>query len=66
MKEPSPENSIVFGAYRLDLADERLWRKKKAIELRPKAFNVLRCLAEHAGQLVTKGALLEAVWGRRW
>ena len=34
------------------------------VELRPKAFGVLRYLAEHAGRLVTKEALLDAVWGQ--
>src|SRR5215510_13676469 len=32
------------------------------VSLPPKVFAVLRRLVEHAGQLVTKEALLEAVW----
>src|SRR5262249_22995439 len=32
------------------------------VRLPPKVFAVLRQLVEHAGQLVTKEALLEAVW----
>src|SRR5215510_15351535 len=32
------------------------------VSLPPKVFAVLRLLVEHAGQLVTKEALLEAVW----
>src|SRR5262249_50986862 len=34
----------------------------QAIALRPKVFAVLRHLVEHAGQLVTKQQLLDAVW----
>ena len=64
MKELSQENSFAFGTYRLDLVDERLWRQQVPVELRPKAFNVLRYLVEHAGKLVTKDALMEAVWGQ--
>ena len=64
MRTVEQSHVITFGAYRLDLVDERLWRKKKAVELRPKAFNVLRYLVEHAAQLVTKDALLDAVWGQ--
>src|SRR5262247_1190213 len=32
------------------------------VRLPPKVFAVLRLLVEHAGQLVTKEALLQAVW----
>src|SRR5262245_36077911 len=53
---------LVFGPFRLDLRDERLWRGPEAIPLPPKIFAVLCCLVSQAGQLVTKAALLEAVW----
>ena len=42
--------------------NERLSQGMQAIPLRPKAFGVLAHLVEHAGQLVTKQQLLEAVW----
>jgi predicted ATPase/DNA-binding winged helix-turn-helix (wHTH) protein len=50
------------SSFRLDLASERLWRGSHAIALRPKTFAVLRHLAERPGRLVTKDALLGAVW----
>jgi DNA-binding response OmpR family regulator len=53
---------LVFGSFRLDLRDERLWCGHEAIPLPPKTFAVLCCLVTQAGQLVTKEALLEAVW----
>ncbi len=34
----------------------------REVHLRPKTFNVLRNLVENPGQLVTKAALLDAVW----
>jgi predicted ATPase len=46
----------------LDLANECVWRGAQAIPLRPKTFAVLRRLVQHQGQLVTKAALLDAVW----
>jgi DNA-binding winged helix-turn-helix (wHTH) protein len=46
----------------LDLANECLRYEAQTISLRPKTFAVLRCLIEHADQLVSKTALLEAVW----
>ena len=33
-----------------------------SVALRPQAFAVLRYLAEHAGQLVTKDELMHALW----
>jgi len=54
--------SIVFPPYRLDLADERLFRGDDPIPLTPKAFRLLRSLAERAGHLLTKEELLKTVW----
>jgi DNA-binding winged helix-turn-helix (wHTH) protein len=59
MQEPQ---CLVFGPFRLDLRDERLWRGDEATPLSPKTFAVLCCLVTQAGQLVTKDALIEAVW----
>jgi DNA-binding winged helix-turn-helix (wHTH) protein/predicted ATPase len=53
---------IVFDPFCLDLASEQLWRGSQAIKLRPKAFAVLDHLLARPGQLVTKDALLNAVW----
>ncbi len=46
----------------LDLANECLRYGAQTISLRPKTFAVLRCLIEHAQQLVSKTTLLEVVW----
>jgi DNA-binding winged helix-turn-helix (wHTH) protein/tetratricopeptide (TPR) repeat protein len=53
---------LIFEPFRLDVADERLWRGEDPVRLTHKAFGVLRHLAEHAAQLVTKDELLDAVW----
>src|SRR5713101_6768781 len=53
---------LSFGAYRLDLAGARLWRGKQEVRLTGKAFAVLRHLATHTGELVTKDDLFQAVW----
>ena len=58
---PEPQ-CLVFGPFQLDRCDERLWRGPEAIPLPPKTFAVLCCLVTQAGHLVTKEALLEAVW----
>jgi hypothetical protein len=46
----------------LDLASERLWCGDQALSLRPKTFALLHYLVAHPGQLLTKAALLEALW----
>jgi TolB-like protein len=52
-----------FGEYRLDAARRTLRRSSgEQVLLKPKAFDVLRYLVEHAGELVEKKALLAAVW----
>src|SRR5262245_61721528 len=51
-----------FGPFRLDQANAGLWRAEQPVTLRPKTFEVLVYLVTHAGQLVTKEALLDAVW----
>ncbi|MDB6106969.1 MAG: transcriptional regulator, putative ATPase, winged helix family [Gammaproteobacteria bacterium] len=57
----------AFPPFRLDSLNQCLWRTTDAgheerILMTPKAFAVLQYLVEHAGQLVTHEALLEAVW----
>ena len=56
------ERSVFFPPFRLDLANEQLWRLAQPLPLRPKTFAVLRCFVEHPGQLLTKEALFEAIW----
>jgi DNA-binding winged helix-turn-helix (wHTH) protein len=51
-----------FDPYRLEVRNELLWCGAQALRLTAKAFRVLHYLVEHAGQLVTKDALFEAVW----
>ena len=53
---------FVFEPFRLDAINERLWRDGKEIRLTPKAFSVLRYLAENSDQLITKKVLLKTLW----
>ena len=54
--------SYIFPPFCLDLGAEQLWRGDEIVRLTPKAFAILSYLASHAGQLVSKDALLDAVW----
>ena len=51
-----------FGPFQLDVENERLWRGREEIILRPKSFAVLRYLVAHPHQLVTRDEILQAVW----
>ena len=52
----------LFASFRLDPINEQLWSGEKEISLRRKTFEVLRYLVENPAQLVTKTALLDALW----
>src|SRR5262245_5174776 len=56
------ESMLLFADLQIDLANEQVWRGKQALKLTPTAFALLRYLVEHAGRLVTKDELLQAVW----
>jgi predicted ATPase len=51
-----------FLSFRLDTANQCLWRGEDPADLTPKAFDVLRYLVEHPGRLVTLDEILEALW----
>lgn len=51
-----------FAPFRLDVANQSLWRGDTRVPLMPKPFAVLRYLVEHAGRLVTQDELLSAIW----
>jgi DNA-binding winged helix-turn-helix (wHTH) protein/predicted ATPase len=50
-------------AVRIEAETERAWCGDRMLDLTPKAFAVLRHFVEHPAHLLTKDALLAAVWG---
>lgn len=59
----APSEILQIQDLRIDLASRRVQRGEKAIDLTDKEFKLLQVLAEHAGQVVTRGMLLEKIWG---
>lgn len=57
---------VRFDAFELDEANARLQCNGEAVALPPKPFEVLCALARTPGNLVTKNALLDLVWGHRF
>jgi len=56
------EHAITFGDFRLDPLSGHLYQGQATVPLTPKAFALLQFLVEHAGRLVPKQELLDAVW----
>ena len=53
---------LQFGDFTLNVAERRLMREGRAVQLAPKAFDVLAALAARPGHLITKDELLKEVW----
>jgi pimeloyl-ACP methyl ester carboxylesterase len=53
---------VRFDVYTLDLRRCLLRRGEEQVELRPKAFDVLRYLVENSGRVIGKEELIKAVW----
>src|SRR6266478_4200572 len=51
-----------FEGFTLDVARRSLRAADRAVQLRPKSFEVLRYLVENADRLVTKEELIKAIW----
>jgi DNA-binding winged helix-turn-helix (wHTH) protein len=62
---PGGVQRVRFDGFELDEANARLTCDGRPLALAPKAFGVLCVLARNPGQLMTKAALLDAVWGHR-
>lgn len=56
------QRTFQFEGFTLDALRRVLRRGDRQVELRPKGFDVLHCLVENAGRLVTKDEIIEAVW----
>jgi TolB-like protein len=58
-----PQRQVRLPLHIVDLAtDDLLTADGAHVELRPRSFAVLRLLAENAGRLVTKDAIIAKVW----
>ncbi len=51
-----------FGAFRLDVAERRLWCVDAPVSLTPKQFDLLFYFVKNAGRVAKKSELLDAVW----
>ena len=62
----APRQNLVVGGLELDVAARRTTLDGVPVELSPREFDLLRHLAERAGEVVTKKELLSEVWQQAW
>ncbi len=58
------EDVIELGALRIDTRNRSIFRDGERLTLTPKTYDLAVLLLTHTGQLLTRGFLLEQVWGR--
>jgi two-component system KDP operon response regulator KdpE len=62
------QNQVTARGYQnavlsIDISARQVLVRGKEVRLTPKEFDLLRVLAQHAGQVVTRNQLLSLVWG---
>jgi DNA-binding winged helix-turn-helix (wHTH) protein len=63
--EPETDGTYQFDNILVEPAAHRLERDGRPLPVEPKAYLLLLTLLRHAGELVSKDALLDSVWGHR-
>lgn len=59
---PAPQTLLTVGDLEMDLATRTVRRAGQPIALHPREFRLLEHLMRHAGRVVTRTMLREAVW----
>lgn len=62
-KHPAHVIPVQSGSVQIDLSESRVSVRGNPVELTSKEFSLLRYLALHIGQVVSRAALLKEVWG---
>ena len=62
----APQSTILaFDRFEIDIARSELRENGAPLAVEPQVFDVLRFLAQNAGQTLSRDDLIEAVWGGR-
>lgn len=62
MPPPSHESTLTFGPFSLLRAKRLLLEGSKTVPVGGRAFDILTCLIDRAGQVVTRDEISERVW----
>ena len=60
------ETTLEVGSLQLDLIERSAKRGKRAIDLLPREFHLLKYMMQHSGQLLDRATLLKEVWHYRF
>ncbi len=68
LRQPGQRSSsrLEVGELSLDLRTRRVERSGRSIELSTREFDLLAYLMRHRGQVLSRGQLLDAVWGHEF
>jgi DNA-binding winged helix-turn-helix (wHTH) protein len=58
---PTPR-TLRFGLFELDLRSGELWKQGRKVRLEGQPVQILICLLERSGELVTRDELRERLW----
>lgn len=58
-----PAHVLICGPIEMDLDGRRVYRSSQEIELQPKQYELLKCLMQNRGTVLTRDQLLQNVWG---
>ena len=58
-----PSHKLVAGPIEMDLDGRRVYRSGQEVELQPKQYDLLKCLMQNRGTVLTRDQLLQNVWG---
>lgn len=63
LRRQGSQTSVKAGDVEIDLIKRLVTRKGELVHLSPREYDLLACLAEGAGKVLTQAQLLTAVWG---
>ncbi len=59
------EDTLQFGSYRVDMGGREICRDGQVLDLTQKEYELAVFLFKNAGRIVSRGHMLESVWGSR-
>jgi DNA-binding winged helix-turn-helix (wHTH) protein len=66
LQSPAPPPPFDLGEWRVEPSLDRISRGVEVVQMPPRVTQVLVCLADRSGQLVTKRQLIDAVWDKEF
>jgi len=61
--EQATGRDVPATGFNFDDPARRAWYAGQLLDLRPREYDLLHCLAQHRGQVLSRDTLLERVWG---